>query len=351
MNRLTLLISGGVLAAVLMSTVAVQLFLDWQVESSADQTACTGAATLPSLGWPSVLLLVAAAVAFVTLVGALLSRPVLRRLRLLEQAAGRIAAGELQARAAVSGHDPIARFAARFNQMADRNQRLLEGQRHLLQAVSHELRTPASRIRFGLEMLREAATSEERERHGAFIDAALDEIDDLVQELLILNRLDGGAFPLVVKRIDAAGAVHDEYALLAPLRPELEAALPDRRRERLFVSASDKLFRRALRNILSNAVRHARRRIRVTFERRSPYVRVLVDDDGPGVPEAARARILEPFARVDVSRSRGSGGFGLGLAIVARIVRAHQGALEVTDAPGGGARFVMTWPESQHGEG
>jgi signal transduction histidine kinase len=120
--------------------------------------------------------------------------------------------------------------------------------------------------------------------------------------------------------------------------------LPDRGGERILVAGSDKLVRRAIRNLVSNAIRHAHQRVRVTLERRGAYVRVFVDDDGAGVAVADRVRILEPFTRVDASRSRGSGGVGLGLAIVERIVNAHRGRLAVREAPLGGARFAMSLP-------
>lgn len=299
------------------------------------------------LSWTSALVLLAGVVAFVMGAGFILTRPVLKRLQLLDAAAGRIAAGELGARAPVSGNDPITQFTQRFNQMADRNQRLLEGQRHLLQAVSHELRTPAARIRFGLEMMRETDDDEARERYRTGIDADVDEIDALVEELLALNRLDNAGGAIEGQSIDAIAMVHEECAMLTPLRPGIEMVLPPVDDEQILVHGSERLFRRVVRNLLSNALRHARQRVVVTVSRHGDETRLYVDDDGPGVPAADRARIFEPFTRLDGSRSRESGGFGLGLTIVDRIVRTHGGSLVVEDAPGGGARFSLTWPSGR----
>jgi two-component system, OmpR family, sensor histidine kinase RstB len=388
MNRLTLRITVGLLAAVVVATLAVQLFMSWQMSRAisaarlaGQQMVCVasdgmpgedrrevqatlepaGVAASPSasrpraaimfgpsldhpVAWPSLLMLLAGVAAFVVGVGAFLTRPVLKRLQLLDDVAGRIATGELGARVPVSGHDPIAQFAFRFNQMAERNQRLLEGQRHLLQAVSHELRTPAARIRFGLEMMRETDDEEAQERYRTGIDADVDEIDALVEELLALNRLDGAGVRIESQRIDVVAVVHEECAMLAPLRPGIGMALPALEGERFLVHGSERLFRRVIRNLVSNALRHARQRVVVTVSTQGDHTRLCVDDDGPGVPPSDRTRIFEPFIRLDESRSRESGGFGLGLAIVDRIVRAHSGSLAVEDAPGGGARFALSWP-------
>lgn len=401
MNRLTLRITLGLLAAVIVANLGVQLFMSWQMNRAVQAALIAGqrmvcvapdgmpngeggqfgtiikrADTLASpppqvapfkagpqlpalrpresfmleirrafpVAWPSLLMLLAGVAAFVVGVGVFITRPVLKRLRQLDDVAGRIAAGDLDARAPASGHDPIAQFADRFNQMAERNQRLLEGQRHLLQAVSHELRTPAARIRFGLEMMRETGDEAAKERYRAGIDADVDEIDALVEELLALNRLDSAGPRIEGQAVDAIAVVQEEYATLAPLRPDVGFALLANEGEPCLIYGSERLFRRAIRNLLGNALRHATQRVTVTVSMQDGGARLCIDDDGPGVPVADRARIFEPFTRLDGSRSRESGGFGLGLAIVERIVRAHNGSLAVEDAAGGGARFVLSWP-------
>lgn len=393
MNRLTLRITVGLLVAVVMATLGVQFFLSWRLNRAisaeridqvcietgsvslgernrllamferasvpapaghrpgpatttsppAAQRKISFRSPLDPLPWTTVLALLAGVAAFVMSAGFLLTHPVLKRLRSLDVAAERIAAGELGARAPVSGQDPITQFALHFNQMAERNQRLLEGQRHLLQAVSHELRTPAARIRFGLEMLRETENEDAKERYRAGIDADVDEIDALVEELLALNRLDSSGIKIEGQHVDAIAVVRDECNTLSPLRPDVEFLLPAPTDGGIWIYGSERLFRRVIRNLLSNALRHARHRVTMTVTTQAEGMRLCIDDDGPGVPVADRARIFEPFTRLDGSRSRESGGFGLGLAIVERIVRAHNGSIAVKDAPGGGARFVLSW--------
>jgi signal transduction histidine kinase len=110
------------------------------------------------------------------------------------------------------------------------------------------------------------------------------------------------------------------------------------------VRADPRLLRHAVRNLVDNAVRHARSRVRVSLEASAAGARLIVDDDGHGVPVIHRAQVFDRFVRLDEGRARDEGGAGLGLAIVRGIIEAHGGRVEVDDAPGGGARFVVTLP-------
>ncbi len=111
------------------------------------------------------------------------------------------------------------------------------------------------------------------------------------------------------------------------------------------VLAHETYFRRALQNLVANAKRYAKSQVIVEYERDGDGLRLSVIDDGPGVKEEDRQRIFEPFIRVDDSRSRESGGAGLGLAIVARILKSHDGTVNVTADGAAGSRFVTVWPD------
>lgn len=279
--------------------------------------------------------------AVVALTAFLVAAPVVRRLRGLERTAGRIAEGDLGARADASKNDAVGRVARRFNVMAGRVQELLERQKGLLQAVSHELRTPVARMRFGLEMLLAAKSDEERERRAAALDLDVGELDALVDELLLYMRAGENALELKREPVPVSGALDVILTRLQELRPEIEVereALRD-----AVVLADSRLLRRALQNLIANGLRHATRRLRIAVARSGDRIEIAIEDDGAGVPAADRERIFEPFARLDDSRSRSSGGVGLGLAIARRIVEAHGGSIAVGDAEGGGARFAATW--------
>lgn len=293
--------------------------------------------------WDYLLMLVVV-VAIVGVAATLLSLRFVRQLKRLEAAAVQIGQGDLSARADVTTTDAVGSLARRFNEMAERNQRLLEAQRATLQAVSHELRTPTARIRFGLEMLAEAKNAAQAEARLHSIDEDLNEVDHLVTELLELNRSEAPSGqvrePIPVR--SALEAMADKVRELAPALMIRVDAPQD-----LVVPAAAHLFRRAIRNLLTNAVRYARTRVTLTAWQAGGQVEITVDDDGPGIPAEQRARVLEPFARLDDSRSRDTGGVGLGLAIVARVLASHGGFLEIGDAPGAGARFRTVWPADE----
>jgi len=276
------------------------------------------------------------------LTGFLLTAPVARRLRKLEKAAIALGEGKLTARVDVHSSDVIGQLSQRFNEMADRIQLLLEGQRHLLQAVSHELRTPISRIGFNLEILSTVKDEEEKARRIAQIGEEMNELSDLVGELLLYTRFDSGTTPIKKSTISVPEALQEVLDRLDP--PRHDCAIEIESPADLKVTANRVYFKRAIQNLLLNAVRYARGKVVIRCQAVSTAVVIEVQDDGPGIPPAERERIFEPFTRVDDSRSRESGGAGLGLAIVRRILESHGGTVDLADDGPPGARFVMRWP-------
>ncbi len=282
----------------------------------------------------------------VGLTGYLLASPVVRRLRELEEASLRIARGDLKARAGFEANDATGDLARQFNRMADRLEKLLEKQQHLLGAVSHELRTPISRIEFLLERLQTANGERERGRELADIRGELIELDDLVRELLLFTRFDAMDGPLSRASTAVTPLVEDAVARLmqdassrgievrSDMTPELEFLIHPGH------------FRRVVHNLLVNAIRYADQQVKVRCFEEDDRLCMMVDDDGPGVPDEYRRRIFEPFFRVDEARSRESGGVGLGLAIVKRIVESYGGSIEVSESDLGGTRMMAEWPNS-----
>ncbi len=282
----------------------------------------------------------------VTVVGSmafLMALPVVRRLQRLERAAQALGTGDLAARAPEPrGDDAIAQLTRRFNAMAGQVQDLLEGQQRLVQAVAHEIRTPIARLRFGAEMLEMSKDPEERERRRGELEGDLEELEAMVQELLLYSRYESGQAPLDPQPVPIRAVLERLVARLPEGSPTVtispEEGAPDD------VLADARAFERALRNLLANAARHAEGRVRVSWRSEGEAVLIAVEDDGPGVPADQRERVFEPFARLDESRDRRSGGVGLGLAIVRRILRVHGGSVVVDGGALGGARFVTRWP-------
>jgi signal transduction histidine kinase len=223
--------------------------------------------------------------------------------------------------------------------MARRLQAALRSQRDLLHAVSHELRSPLQRIRFALDLLPYAKTPEDLGRRVGELQGDVDELDALVDELLTWSRVENGETSLQRVDVDVASVLDGVADAARRLRPEVEVRL-----EVLPLTASldDSGFRRAVTNLVNNAVRYTDTRVVVSATLAGDRLTVQVDDDGDGVPEADRERIFEPFVRLDAARSRDTGGVGLGLAIVSRLAGDHGGAVHVEPSPLGGARFVWT---------
>ncbi|SDH73874.1 two-component system, OmpR family, sensor histidine kinase RstB [Pseudomonas benzenivorans] len=284
----------------------------------------------------------------------LLVRPLEQRLRDLEGAATQLASGRLEARVPSRGTDAVGRLASAFNAMAEHLQRSLSTQRELVRAVSHELRTPVARLRFGLEMIGDAETEAARRKYMDGMDSDIQDLDKLVDEMLTYARLEQGAPALKFQLVDLNGLIDQVITELAPLRVgvrvERGTALDARDGGGALVEAEPRYLHRALQNLVSNAMRHAESRVRVGYQIGQQRCRLDIEDDGPGVPEEAWERIFHPFLRLDDSRTRASGGHGLGLSIVRRIIYWHGGRAQIGRSERlGGARFSLIWPRKQGG--
>ena len=282
----------------------------------------------------------------------LLVRQLERRVNGLEAAATRIAKGSLEVRVPARGADSVGRLAAAFNDMAEHLQRLLAIQRELVRAVSHELRTPVARLRFGLEMIATASTDQARHKHLDGMDNDIQDLDRLVDEMLTYARLEQGSPALNFQRIDLDALINQVIGELAPLRANLQVrrglCLSAADCDGAWVEAEPRYLHRALQNLVGNAMRHAESQVTVSYQVGQSRCRVDVEDDGPGVPESAWEKIFTPFLRLDDSRTRASGGHGLGLSIVRRIIYWHGGrALIGRSKSLGGACFSLSWPRQQ----
>ncbi|MBL4635359.1 MAG: HAMP domain-containing protein [Kofleriaceae bacterium] len=286
------------------------------------------------------------AVALVAALGAaaLIVMPMVRRLRELEQGTTRLRSGELGARVDDEGSDAIASLGAGINHMATELERVLDQQTQLLQAVSHEFRTPIARLRFAVEMFLSDKTQKEREERARSIDENLTELDALVEEILTYGKLDNKSAVFQTESIEVGQEVRNIVASTEDLRGKVEVTIDDHGQPEATIIAYHRNFTRVVENLVLNAIRHANDRVRVEYQTVNDVVLILVHDDGRGVPKADRDRVWEPFARLDQSRSRDTGGFGLGLAIVRRIMAWHGGAAHVEKSLLGGAMFVTSWP-------
>ncbi|MCC2962382.1 two-component sensor histidine kinase [Massilia sp. IC2-278] len=268
---------------------------------------------------------------------ALWSRSHWQGLQKLSRVADEFGAGRLSARARMPRSASIYPLAERIDHMADRIEELLVTQKNLLHSVSHELRTPIARLEFALELLDAKAGDPALRRRIAAMEGDVRELNDLVNELLGMARLDSEQ-ALRRETVDVAALLEGAAAALPPGAQALDVAA---RQELGTVEADPRLLGRALSNLLRNAQKYAAASIRLSAAREGGRLLIAVEDDGPGIPEEERDRIFEPFYRLDRSRDRATGGFGLGLSIARKAVLLHGGSLTVEDSALGGARFVI----------
>ena len=271
--------------------------------------------------------------------------PMRRKIGQVNHALNKMKTSDMTVRVPVDGSDEMATLASSYNNMSDHIQRLIEAQRELMRAVSHELRTPVARIRFGMEMLAEEDDYEYRLQQVEMIDKDIEALNTLIDEIMTYAKLEQGTPFLEFEQIvlfDVLDQVTVETEALKTQKHIQMIAPPPY----IVVDAERRYLHRVVQNLVGNAVRYCDDVVRLSGGiREDGYAYVCVEDDGPGIPEEDRVRIFEAFARLDDSRTRASGGYGLGLSIVSRIAYWFGGTIEVDESPElGGARFMMVWP-------
>lgn len=272
-------------------------------------------------------------------------RPVWRDLEALRQTARALGEGDFGARAPAARNIAFELLAETLNAMAERVQRLIATQRELASAISHELRTPIARLRFALEMLAETDDAAERERLWQMMEEDLDELDNLIDSSLTYARFEREQPELHLAATDLRAWLETQIEDIRPLAGKLALSFDaDRLPAALRVELDRKTMPFAVRNLLRNAIKYAQSRIAVSAGLVDGRVRIDVDDDGIGIPEAERERVFSAFTRLDRSRDRTTGGYGLGLAIARLVLELHGGSATAHASPLGGARFTLEWP-------
>ena len=275
------------------------------------------------------------------------ARRLTQRLEALQRGVQRWGEGDLSARLPEGGQDEVADLSRRFNAAAERVQSLMASQAALLQSqksllanASHELRSPLARIRMAVELSGTQGSPAARDE----IQRSITELDQLVDEILLASRLDAREADIgTVESVDLIGLLAEECARVGAV-----FELPEGTGE-VVVPGVARLLRRAVRNLLENAVRHGRRTGRAEvvaqLSLQGGHAVLHIDDRGPGVPPDQRERIFEPFYRLPGASER-EGGVGLGLALVRQIAARHGGSVACDNREGGGARFTLRLPQS-----
>ena len=273
--------------------------------------------------------------------------PLERKLQLIQSGITKVREGKLNTKVKVVGEDEIAHLAATFNSMTEHIRRLIESQRELTRAVSHELRTPVARIRFAVDMLADTDDYDDRMSQRDYIDQDIESLNGLIDEILTYAKLEEGSPKMDWEDVDlqelVSQIVRETNALGKPVTVKVGNV-----QKGVFAQADRRYLHRVLQNLAGNATRYAESTIIISAGLEKNEAFISVEDDGQGIAEKDREKVFIPFARLDDSRTRASGGYGLGLSIVSRIAFWFNGRMSVDESPTlGGARFIMTWPKSQ----
>jgi signal transduction histidine kinase len=263
----------------------------------------------------------------------------LRPVEALRSSADRISGRAQDARLPVpASRDEISALAVTLNSMLDRLADSRARQRSFVADAAHELRSPLASMRTQLEV---AERLGEGSGVSADLRAEVARMSDLVEDLLVLARLDADAAPPRAAEPVAVDALLEE---VLDYYPQVRLAAPRAELSALTVVGQPDELRRAVRNLVDNAVHHAGRVVEVSARRSGGEVLVEVCDDGAGIPPEERERVFERFTRLDEGRARDAGGSGLGLAIVRELVRRNGGEVGLGDAPAGGLRATLRLP-------
>lgn len=281
--------------------------------------------------------------------GLFITRRVLKRIDQMTAISDGIMAGDLSGRLAVSGTgDEFDRLALSLNAMLDRIEALMAGLKQVSDNIAHDLKTPLTRLRNRAEEALRTAQSPDELR--AALDGAIEEADNLIRvfnALLMIARLEAGRASENMGELDLSEIVSGLAELYEPLAEEAELTLTCEVAPGLKVQGNRELIGQALNNLIDNALKYGAPEqggdgtVAVSARQIGDQVELSVADHGPGIPEVDRGRVLDRFVRLDASRSKP--GFGLGLSLVAGVVRLHGGQLRLEDnAPG--LRVVILLP-------
>lgn len=285
----------------------------------------------PSWAVPSVVTLGGTAVALVFIV-VLMVRRATHPLGELANAAERLGRGEQISAVEERGPEDVRVTIRAFNDMRARLERFVRQRTQMLAAISHDLRTPITSLRLRAELVED---DENRER----ILASLDEMQSMAEATLDFVR--GESADEKTRSVDLGALIESVCADLADLGHDVSVGPMSGISYPCRVHA----LKRAVRNLVENAVTYGKR-ARISLERAESDLLILVEDDGPGIPSADLQRVTEPFVRLEESRSRDTGGIGMGLAIAASIVHSHGGRLSLRNRPEGGLRAELRLPQA-----
>lgn len=269
-------------------------------------------------------------------------RPFFKDINTISSGADHFAADYREPLATSGATTQLKGLAKNLDAMSARLSGLIQSQKELIAALSHEIRTPLARIRFALALMSNKGDDDVR-KSVAELNDDVQEIDDLIATMLNYARLDHPELRMNWQRVPVEPWLAEALDKARQSSKELEII-----KDSAPVTAwmDPRLMALALSNLLVNACRYSRLTVRCSLRESNDQYELCVEDDGKGIPEEERETIFKAFSRIDDSRNRETGGYGLGLAIVARIASLHGGDVSVSESEQlGGASLILTWPK------
>lgn len=266
-------------------------------------------------------------------------RNIAKQVNHLSSASARIAEGQWQTRVNEHIPSPLSKMAESFNHMASSLQYIQNQQQIMANAIAHELRTPLTRMQLALGLLGDTQQDDFTKALHQDINKYTVEMESLANDILMLQTLEHQEVELQVIDISAliASRQHDFQRQFGERQITTQVAA-------IMLSANTRLVSLILDNLIRNACVYANQKIHIKASITEDKLFIAVSDDGAGIAVEQRQQVLEPFTRLDNSRSRQTGGFGLGLAIVNSVVKKMQGEVSITDSQLGGACFTVCLP-------
>lgn len=264
--------------------------------------------------------------------------PLIKQLRQLRRTTKAFGEGQLQQRINRNSTSYIADIENEFNRMAQRIETLISDNKLLSDAVSHDLRTPLARLRFGIEVLQETENPQKREKYQRHLCRDIDEMERLVTVLLNYARIEQSMIAVKQQRVDlnelisqCVQALTDDDKVIHWLADGVA-----------MITGDVNYLSMLINNLLNNGQQYARSEIQLRVEKTSSKVKFIISDDGPGIAIEKRSELLKPFIRGEQADEKP--GYGMGLAIVARVAQLHDATLVITDSVElGGAEFCLTF--------
>lgn len=290
------------------------------------------------LPWSTLLSIILLIVGLVSATTVLMVFLLQRRFNRVIETVERYGTGDLDVRVNMQGQDILAQLATRFDAMASQIQTLLDNQQHLLQAVSHELRTPLAKMKFRLQLLEDDKNTSAKTVGSLRSD--INQLELLVNEVMTFQRL-ANPNPSFIS-LDLAPLLKDEIASFEELHHHIKISEHLATGCRTVGNAN--AIKRLFSNLLSNACKHCNGEVLISMEIQAERIKVCFEDNGAGIPDTEKPKVFDAFYRVDASRNKNTGGYGLGLAIVQRICDTHKAQLSLSDSTElGGACFTVSF--------